>query len=242
MNSNIKGLILAAGRGSRMGSLTENNPKCLVKFKGQSLIEHQIKSLREAGIQDIGIVCGYKADLLSSYSRHIFMNDEWETSNMLFSLLCAKEWLFNSPCIVSYSDIFYQADIINDLKDSDAEVAISYDPNWLSLWQGRFANPLEDAETFQMDEQGYLTEIGNKTDNLENIKGQYMGLLKFSPSFWQKIETTLPTLDRNLSLTGFLSQMIDKGIRIKGIPNKGEWGEIDSSLDLDYYESTFMKA
>lgn len=241
MNTNIKGLILAAGRGSRMGDLTAESPKCMVKFKDQLLIERQISSLKKAGIQDIGIVCGYKAEMLYSYSPHMFLNPDWENSNMLHSLLCAKEWLFNFPCIVSYSDIFYQPDIVRDLKDSSAEVAISYDPDWLKLWQGRFENPLDDAETFQIDYQGYLTEIGNKTDIIENIKGQYMGLLKFSPDFWNKVENILPTLDKNLSLTSFLSLLIDGGTKIKTIPNYGEWGEIDSPLDLQYYESIITK-
>jgi choline kinase len=241
MISNIKGLILAAGRGSRMGSLTSENPKCMVKYKGRPLIEQQISSLKEAGIHDIGIICGYKAELLAPYSQDIFINPEWEISNMVHSLLFAKEWLFNFPCVVSYSDIFYQADIIDDLKNSPAEVSISYDPDWLQLWQGRFTNPLEDAETFEIDDQGYLTENGNKTDNLENIKGQYMGLLKFSPSFWKKIEDSLPTLDLNLSLTAFLNGLIRKGIKIKTVPNKGDWGEIDSPIDLQYYESIATK-
>jgi len=59
----MKGMILAAGRGERMGSLTINIPKPLIKVAGVTLIEHNIFRLKNAGITQIVInICwlGYK--------------------------------------------------------------------------------------------------------------------------------------------------------------------------------------
>ena len=60
----MKAIILAAGRGSRMKNLTDEKPKCLAKLRGKPLLEWQLTSLREAGIEDIAIVTGYKRELL----------------------------------------------------------------------------------------------------------------------------------------------------------------------------------
>ena len=64
----MRALILAAGRGRRMGEHTNSKPKCLTMFRGKPLIEWQINALNKAGINEIGIVTGYKSTLLNNYS------------------------------------------------------------------------------------------------------------------------------------------------------------------------------
>lgn len=228
----MKAIILAAGRGSRMGKLTREQPKCLTKFNGIPLIELQINSITQAGIKEVGVVTGYKSTCLEKYGTKKFYNPNWETTNMLFSLLCAKEWLLQDDCLISYSDIFYGHKIVNDLMKSSDEISIGYDPNWLVLWQKRFKNPLEDAETFRIDEKGYITDIGQKPKTIKEIEGQYMGLLKFKTSFWKN--SNFLHIDRGaLSMTDFLGRCIKDGVQIKGIKNKNLWFEIDSKKDLD---------
>lgn len=241
MSKLVKGIILAAGRGSRMGPLTDEKPKCMVEFQGRPLIEKQIESLRSAGIEDIGIICGYKAELLSPYSSHIFINPKWESTNMLFSLLIAKEWLLNYPCIVSYSDIFYEPQIIKDLISNVDETSISYDPYWLKLWEARFDDPLDDAETFKLKEHDYLKEIGNKPKSLDDVEGQYMGLLKFHPSFWEKSEKYIGDIDPKISMTEFINFCLSEGFEFKAIKNSEPWGEIDSVSDLKFYQTAENK-
>ena len=51
--------------------------------------------------------------------------------------------------------------------------------NWKKYWDVRFENPLDDAESLEIDKQGYIQNIGQKVDNLEKIQGQYIGLMKF---------------------------------------------------------------
>ena len=52
----MKAIILAAGRGSRMGELSEDSPKCLVEVCGRTLLSWQIAALHGAGIEDIGLI------------------------------------------------------------------------------------------------------------------------------------------------------------------------------------------
>jgi len=236
----MKALILAAGRGSRMKHMTDEAPKCLIELRGKTLLQWQISALHAAGVNEIGIVRGYRKELLDNFGTATFDNPLWAETNMVSSLACASEWLREEPCLVSYSDIFYDANAVRMLMGSADELTITYDPNWRLLWQSRFANPLSDAETFRLDAQSYLLEIGQKPKSIEEIQGQYMGLLKFTPSSWKKAEvlrsSLAPALCDKLDMTGMLQYLISSyGAKIRALPYTGEWGEVDSAEDLAIY-------
>lgn len=239
----MKALILAAGRGSRMRDMTDEAPKCLVRLKGKPLLEWQITALEAAGINDIGIVTGYRQELLSNYGLQEFHNPRWAETNMVSSLECAQEWLANEPCIVSYSDIFYEPAAVRLLMESTATMAVTYDPNWLSLWTARFGDPLLDAETFRINENEVLVEIGGKPKAVKEVQGQYMGLLKFTPQAWVEIQNMRAELDPTrrdkMHCTGTLQAMIERGnVPVQAVRYEGKWGEIDTPSDLDVFQRT----
>ena len=236
----MRAVILAAGRGSRMKSVTNNIPKCLLKVRGKTLLDHQLEALRSAGIDDIAVVTGYKRETLSGFRLHQFHNTRWAETNMLYSLSCAKKWLADSPCIVSYSDIFYDTEAITSLINCQENLSITFDPQWLNIWSKRFLDPLSDAETFKFDIEGYLTEIGNRPRSIDDISGQYMGLLRTTPRSWLEIEQVKQSMDKSIfdtmHITAMLQRIIDIGnLKIKAIPYNGVWGEIDSEEDLYCY-------
>jgi choline kinase len=237
----MRAIILAAGRGSRMGSLGEERPKCLVELDGRPLLDRQIAALRRGGAQQIGIVRGYRADMLSFPSLSYFENTRWAETNMVMSLAAAAAWLRAGPVIVSYADIFYRRELVRGLANAPGALVISYDREWRRLWTRRFADPLSDAETFRIDAAGELLEIGGKTATIEEIMGQYMGLLKFTPASWSAVEVLLATLDPavrdRLDMTGLLRRLlIGKAVSIRTFGTDGQWGEIDSPGDVELYE------
>ncbi|MDC0997931.1 phosphocholine cytidylyltransferase family protein [Alphaproteobacteria bacterium] len=236
----MKAIILAAGRGSRMNDISLEKPKCLVEIFGQTLLNFQLSAMRKSGIDDIAIVTGYKREMLGNFGLHEFHNANWEKSNMVTSLACASDWLQNYECIVSYSDIFYDEEIIKDLLSASGRLNVAFDPLWLELWEKRFADPLDDAETFRLDEQNLIIEIGGKASNVMEIEGQYMGLLKISPQAWaeaQKIRSKLNKKIRNeIHMTDLLQRIIDTGkIKVNAIKCNGKWGEVDTADDLQLY-------
>jgi len=235
----MKGIILAAGRGSRLGPLTENQPKCFTRLKGKSLIEWQLQALRAAGIQDIAVVTGYQSCSFH-FDLTYFFNDQWSESNMVTSLLSASAWLKHETCIVSYSDIVYSTDAVRSLQATTGDIVISYDPNWLELWQMRFEQPLDDAESFCV-RNGQLLEIGDQPASLEQVEGQYMGLLKITAKGWSQISSYLATLpiheQKQLDMTSLLQRMLTHGTVIKTVPIKDRWFEVDSVNDLACYEN-----
>lgn len=236
----MRAIILAAGRGSRMAGLTSDRPKCLVELRGKPLLERQIEALTAAGMTEIGIVTGYRREQLSGFGLHEFHNADWESTNMVASLACASEWLEREPCIVSYSDIFYEPRAARLLADSKADLAVTYDPGWLEIWSKRFDDPLEDAETFRLDGDR-IVEIGQRPKAVSEVEGQYMGLLRFSPAGWaaaRRIHRSLPEEKAaRLDMTSLLQRVIDDGaVPVVGVAYDGEWGEVDSESDLASYE------
>lgn len=236
----MKAIILAAGRGSRMKNLTDERPKCLVELRGKALLDWQLEALRAAGINEIAIVTGYRRELLTGRGLVEFHNPRWAETNMVSSLACAEVWLQAEPCIVSYSDIFYSPAAVQSLMHCPAALAVTYDPNWLELWTQRFGDPLLDAETFRLTAEHTLAEIGNKPKSVEEVQGQYMGLLRFTPEGWVEVQRIRSGLTSEqcdkMHMTGTLQKVIDQGrLDIAAVAYEGEWGEVDSAEDLNSY-------
>src|SRR5689334_4449056 len=103
----MRAVILAAGRGSRMGALSEDRPKCLVQFANKPLVQRQIAALRSGGASIIGIVRGYLGNMINIEDVTYFENPRWAETNMVMSLAAAASWLRSDPVLISYADIFY---------------------------------------------------------------------------------------------------------------------------------------
>jgi len=237
----MRAVILAAGRGSRLRHLGGDRPKCLVELEGKPLIVRQIAALRRGGVEEIGVVRGYRAEMIDFPGITYFANPQWAETNMVMSLAAAAPWLLSGPVIVSYGDIFYRSELVRGLAGAPGPLVISYDRAWRRLWTRRFSDPLADAETFRIDAAGQLLEIGGKTARIEDIQGQYMGLLKFTPPAWSAVEALLGTLDapiRNrLDVTGLLGRLLEgKDLPIHTFPTDGQWGEIDNPEDVALYQ------
>jgi L-glutamine-phosphate cytidylyltransferase len=237
----MRAVILAAGRGSRMGPFGEDRPKCLVELAGKPLIERQIAALRRGGVDEIGVVRGYRAEMIDFPGLTYYTNARWAETNMVASLTSAANWLRSDPVIVSYADIFYRGELVRGLAGAPGQLVISYDRAWLTLWKQRFADPLSDAETFRIDAAGQLLEIGGRTTRIEDIEGQYMGLLKVTPSAWSAVEALLDRLDAAtrdlLDMTGLLRRLLArKALSVNAFGTDGQWGEIDSPEDVALYQ------
>lgn len=240
----MRALILAAGRGSRMQELTESKPKCLVELHAQPLLLYQIKALRAAGFDEIGIVVGYMKERLETYAHkyglYMCVNDKWADSNMIYSLQCAKEWLLEDSegCIISYSDIFYESKAVRDLAQITFDMGIAYDMHWRKLWEARFDDPLSDAESFVV-EDGILRDIGSRVQNLDSIQGQYMGLLRFTQVGLGRFFEYAKAFGQNIDSTSLLCYAVQQGEQIACVPYNGIWGECDSKSDIALYERLY---
>lgn len=240
----MKGIILAAGRGSRMGDLTSELPKCMTVLGGKTLLQHQLDGLRDGGAAEVGLVRGYLAETFTQPLRY-FENPRWAETNMVASLACAEAWLGRETCVVSYSDIVYGADSVRRLATADGDITITFDPHWRALWELRFDEPLIDAETFRVDESGRLLEIGGRAERIEQIEGQYMGLLRLTPRGWRTVTDLLAGLtaaeNDRLDMTALLQRLLDQGVAIDTVAIGEPWYEVDTESDLRLYEQRFFQ-
>ncbi len=237
-----KAIILAAGAGSRLRPYTDDTPKGMVQVCGKPILEYQFEILKAAGIEEVVVVCGYQKDKIISQSLKIqkVENPCWHKTNMVRSLYCAKEWL-DGDVIITYSDIIYEKSVLKRMLQHDEDIVISSDREFLRYWQLRLENPLDDIESFSTNEQGCITEIGQKINSLDLIQAQYIGLMRFKNSGLDVLNEILDEYSEKdefdtMYMTDLLTHIIDKGVCLTPSYHSNSWLEIDSVDDLKLAE------
>lgn len=243
----MRAIILAAGEGTRLRPHTLDRPKCLVELAGRPLLEYQIQALEAAGIDQITLVTGYRAEQIARYGRPTRHNPAYATTNMVASLMAAADLLDGrEDVLISYSDIVYEPRIVTELCRCPAGLCTTADRQWLKLWQFRQENPLADAETLKLDANRNIIEIGRKTSSYADIEAQYMGLILARAEIARMLPKIYDGLDPNclydgktkprMYMTSFLQWLIDHGRSVRAVPVDGGWLEVDSVDDLALYE------
>lgn len=246
----MKAIILAAGQGKRLRPLTDNLPKCMINFCGKTLLERQIDIMRKLDINEIIVVTGYKQEKINFTGIKKIINTDFNSTNMVESLFAAKEFL-DDDVIVSYGDIIYTKQILEKILLSKEDFSVVVDLKWKDMWQKRFENPLDDAESLKMNNEKYILDLGRKINSLEEVQGQYIGLMKFSlkgtefiKKFYEQAkkqaENGKNPLNEELSfknsyMTDFIRSLIHAKCKIKAITIEGNWLEIDSVSDYNLY-------
>ena len=238
----MKTILLAAGEGTRLRPYTLEVPKCLVEVEGRSLIDRQLDILSSVGISNQIIIGGYKIDKLYGRGSKILENKIYDKTNMVWTLFCAEDEL-DGDVIVSYGDIVYSRPNLQLLLNSTADIAVTVDMDWENYWRERMEDPLSDAETLKLSDDGFITEIGQKPISLSEIEGQYMGLIKFSEDGVETLKSVFYQARKdgnirgkkpeNAYMTDLLQLIIDKGHKIKAVPVHGGWIEVDTVEDLE---------
>ena len=133
-------------------------------------------------------------------------------------------------------DIVYNEEILNKLIDSKHDVVIPYDKNWYELWNRRFKDPLEDAESFIVDKKNWLISLGKKKPDYNEIQGQYMGIIKISKKGFKIVLENLHKMNvdqrRQIDITTFLNNLLENQ-KIFTIPIFGNWMEFDTPSDFE---------
>lgn len=250
-------IILAAGQGTRLRPFTDDLPKCLVPFLGKSLLERQLGVLKQANQQHIHIITGYCAEKIETLSTTLRFttsrNPRFAETNMVETLFSGlKHWSENhqEDLIIAYGDIIYTLENLNALLAcQDTPIALMIDRQWKDLWSLRLENPLDDAETLKVNTEGYITELGKKPNDYNDIQGQYTGLIKIRQDKIADFVTFYQQLDRSalydgkpfdhMYMTSFLQQLIDAGWKTRAAWVNNGWLEVDSVSDLEQYETLF---
>jgi len=248
----LKVIILAAGEGRRLKPLTNNKPKCMVELFGHTLLDWQLEIFRNYNIKDIIIVTGFKNESIQVENVIYYQNENYDKTNMVETLFCAKQEMSTS-IIISYGDIIYEKKIIEQLLATKEECVVVVDKNWRKYWEMRFLNPLQDAESLRIDENGYITSIGQKVNEIEDIQAQYIGLMKLQgkaledfKNFYENAKSISSSSNKNplnpnlpfekSFITDLLQGFINHGGKIKAMQISNGWLELDTLDDYKLYE------
>ena len=74
----MKAIIIAAGLGSRLGSISLDKPKCLLEVAGTTILDNTVDLLRRVGIENIAIVVGHQADMIQIEHVQYFYNNSYK--------------------------------------------------------------------------------------------------------------------------------------------------------------------
>ena len=264
VGSSITMILLVAGEGRRLLPMTSDKPKALVDIHGKTILDWQLDISLRSGIKTFCLVTGYKSDAFKHENyQHInctwYHNSEFAETNMVETLWCAeKEFLSavledsgeDRELIVSYGDIIYEDSVIRNLISSEHPVSVVVDLSWAEYWRMRFNEPLSDAESLRLNKDGNITSIGQPIQSVDEVEGQYIGLMKFKGI---GIKWLLDTYDRarsdygddsggfrNMYMTDLLQLMIDYGHVVKPVCTERGWVEIDSVSDYELALDCFV--
>jgi choline kinase len=170
----MKGIILAAGKGSRLNGTIGDKPKCLLRVGGKTLVQRQVDALRDVGIDDIVIVVGCQADhVRRSCGKRItyIENTRFAQTNSLYSLWLARPLLYDG-FVVMNCDVLFHPQMLSDLVTSRHEDAL------LISYQDDDAEPFGDEEMKITVRRGRVVEIA-KTLSPDEADGENVGVVKF---------------------------------------------------------------
>lgn len=243
----MQAVILAAGMGKRLGELTKNNTKCMVKINGISLINRLLEQLSKLSLNKIIIVIGYEGEKLKNYLGYSYKTIEIEyienpiynKTNNIYSLYLAKEKLLEDDTILIESDLIFEDSIFTLLKQSsypNVAVVAKYE-SWMDGTMVRIDN-----------ENNIINFIPKKAFRYEDIALYYktVNIYKFSKEFARNqyipfLEAYIHALGNNEYYEQVLRVItILDNCNLKAlILNNEKWYEIDDIQDLDIAETIF---
>ena len=239
---------------SRLRTLTNDKPKCMLKLFNETLIERQIKIFNNCNINDITIVTGYMSEMIDIPDVNYVKNKNYETTNINESLFCALE-PSSSPILVTYSDIVFEQKIIQQMLEITDGIRLAVNLNWKKYYQNRTMHPLSEAENVLVENGKILQIRKNISKSLENQQiGEFLGIMMLSSEHVKILLERYSYLKKNhvgafhnsssLSnayITDMLQEIINCGVTVNPIFTEGKWCEIDTPEDLKNAEKSINK-
>jgi choline kinase len=232
----MKTVILAAGMGSRIQSVTNGKPKCLLSFGRYTILDFQLESLWSAGIDDIAVVVGHQADQIIGHVARKYgdqlrkitfiENPIFASTNNMYSLWLTREWLGGSRLLVLNADVLCHPHLLLPAVHNAKEVLVMVDPEF------------REETTKVIIRDGRVLAL-SKTISREECSGTFANILAFSETGGRALFDRAESLFAQKELNGFVNDvvgyLIREGTRVSYTETRGlPWAEIDDAGDLAF--------
>ena len=227
--------------------LTTSQPKGFTEIAGKRILDWTLNAFMNNGQFNFVFVAGYLKEVVeTNYSNFNFVvNNEWNTTNILYSLICARDYM-GSGFYSSYTDTLFRQDAVGLLKQSPHDITLVMDTDWRNRYRYRSQHPESDAE--KMIVEGNRVINLSRTIDSKNASGEFTGVLKMNSkgaktflNFYDDLHSSLG-LDGNFIenkpfrmayLIHLLNQMITANVEIHCVPVSGDYHEIDTLQDYE---------
>jgi len=229
----VKALILAGGPSTRMGDLTKETPKCLLKVGDKSIIEYQINWLNKVGINKICTVLGPNSEkvinLLGNKSEYI-INNKFKDTGTLYGTYIAKDDVYNDDLLIVYGDLLFDYNLLKEIMNKEGDIVITY-----------FPGVYEKEQMYVNIKDGFLNKISLNI-NKKDMSGYWTLMTKLSKKgiklIFDEMESSLKE-NANNSKAHFaeviFQRLISKGIPIHAYPSKATvWYNINRREELEF--------
>ena len=234
-------IILAASRGSAMGSLTEERPKAMLKVKERPILSHIVDVYNSHGIKDITVVRGFQKDAIDLPQLSYADNDNFSKTSELVSF--EKALLEVDPVqdlFVSFGDVLFKPYLLQLMDDFQDEVVIVVDTQWQdSVNKERAADYVHCSEPHSRDSYSHEIFLKDSKEDMDPnmIHGEWMGVVKFSnkmvPALKQAMQKLKVSSDFDVAkFHDLFSFLVSEGHNIRIVYTTGHWLDIDTLEDL----------
>lgn len=236
----MKGVILAAGDGTRLAPLTLDRPKPLVPVLGRLLLDYTLEAFLAVGITELVLVVGYKEEMIRAwvgdgrrYGAQVtyVYNPDYDLENAI-SLYAAREAVPDQPFILSMADHMISPQILTHL------LAMEDEHDTLCIDRLAQASPqVNDATRVWVDEAGFITRIGKEIEPWNAVD---TGVFLFTPCVFDAISHLLHLQDGGCGISDAVTWLIERGPGMRACDVSGAfWMDVDTLEDLRYVEATF---
>lgn len=242
----MKAIILNAGKDT-FESFNDTKPKCLVEIEGNSLLEVQINILYKCGVSDVAVVRGYKKEKINIPGIKYYDNDDYEDTNVLHSLFCARSEM-NDEVLILYGDILFDENTIKILMESKSNISVGVMVNLNEALKHKKKIEYKDLEMLSFDSENRVKCIGKnlKLNNQDNI-GLFMGMIKCTVKGAEILKRNYDRLSNYYSgqanvnkdilkkswITDLLNEMTYIGIPLNCVMFEKGWIEINTIDDYN---------
>ena len=243
----MQSIILAAGMGSRLGALTAENTKCMVKVNEVTLIERLLNQLEDLKLSRIVIVTGYKGKKLQEYIKTLGIKTEivfvdnpiYDKTNNIYSLYLARNYLLSEDTMLFESDIIFDDKIIKSLY-ADKRETLAVVAQYESWMDGTVVRLSDDDEILDVI-PGKDFDYSQKEHYFKTVN-----VYKFSKTYSTQfyvlfLEADIHAVGNNVyyeNVLRILTMLDNAGIHAMRL-NGEKWYEIDDIQDLEIASSLF---